>query len=176
MKVILYAIFSTLTLTTYCQTGNIKGQITNTDKESDLKYFRIYLTHGDTLVKNKGTIPDSLGNFIISDIPLGQYSLRVQQLGFRDLIVDSLTILNRTILTLNLNYPPPCDKKLAKNEKPKCIDGHTDNIIPISYGLPFKRTLRRAKKGKVFLAGCIVSGCDPQFYCKLHKRELQYED
>ncbi|MCP9754912.1 carboxypeptidase-like regulatory domain-containing protein [Lacihabitans sp. CCS-44] len=169
-------IFSLLTLTTYCQTGNIRGHITNSDKESDLKYVTIYLAHGDTLVKNKGAIPDSSGNFIIDDIPLGQYSLRVQQLGFRDFVLDSLTISNATILTLNLNYPPPCDKRLAKNEKPKCIGGHTDNIIPISYGLPFKRTLRKAKRGKVFLAGCIITRCDPRFYCKLHKRQLQYEN
>ena len=169
-------IFSLLNLTTYCQTGKIRGRITNTAIESDLKYITIYLAHGDTLVKDKGANTDSLGNFTIDEIPLGQYCLLVQQLGFRDFILDSLTISNATILTLNLNYPPPCDKRLAKNEKPKCIGGHTDNIIPISYGLPFKRTLRKAKRGKVFLAGCNISWCDPRFYCKLHKRQLQYEN
>jgi len=176
MKHIFFLIFHLLTLTTYCQTGTIRGHITNTHKESDLKYITIYLADGDKLVKDKGAFADSLGNFIIDDIPIGQYSLRIQQLGFRDFILDSLTISNSTILTLNLNYPPPCDKRLAKNEKPKCIGGHADNIIPISYGLPNKRTLRKAQKGKVFIAGCILSGCDPQFYCKLHKRELQYEN
>ncbi len=165
-----------MTLTTYCQTGNIRGHIVNTDKESDLKYVTIYLAHGDTLVENKRTRPDSLGSFHIDDIPLGQYSLRVQQLGFSDFILDSLTIFDTTTLTLNLTYPPPCDKQLAKNEKPKCIGGHTENIIPISYGLPRKRTLRKAKRGKVFLAGCIISRCVPRYYCKLHKREFQFEN
>lgn len=53
---------------------------------------------------------------------------------------------------------------------PVCSEGHTDGIIPIIYG---KIALRRSKEPDEFLAGgCMVSDCDPKYYCKWHKTKF----
>ena len=60
-----------------------------------------------------------------------------------------------------------------KNRKPICpIGNHTNNIIPIVYGLPTPKTMAKAKKGLVHLGGCVLSNCDPHYYCTVHNKEL----
>lgn len=52
-----------------------------------------------------------------------------------------------------------------------CPKNHTDSIIPIVYGLVTTRgdTFVKGKKDmKVKYAGCVMTGCDPQFYSKQH--------
>lgn len=60
----------------------------------------------------------------------------------------------------------------ATHELPACVGSHTDHFIPIVYGFPTQRTLHRVKQGKLYLGGCEVSGCDPHYYCPIHRKEL----
>jgi len=46
---------------------------------------------------------------------------------------------------------------------------HTNYLIPVMYGLPKKSTMRKAEKGKVFLAGCIVFDVYSKYYCRKHQ-------
>jgi len=32
--------------------------------------------------------------------------------------------------------------------------------------------MKRAKKGKIWLGGCVITECDPKWYCKIHKIEF----
>jgi hypothetical protein len=53
------------------------------------------------------------------------------------------------------------------------IGNHKDNLIPYLWGLPNKKGLKLAKKGKIILMGCIGSGEGGQmYYCKLHKIDI----
>jgi N-acetyl-gamma-glutamylphosphate reductase len=50
-------------------------------------------------------------------------------------------------------YPNPCiDSNGIYSSK------HTDQIVPIVYGLPSKTTIRQHRNGKISLAGCFA-GC-----------------
>ena len=162
MKPIIVFVFFLISLSTFCQTGQINGQIKKQDTLLEFKYLVVVLKQSDSIIK--GTVPDIYGHFSLNNIAEGFYSLVIQQIGYRDDVTDSLKISRDTTIALNFIY--------SKGQKPKCIGGHTDNIIPIVYGLPAKKTIEKAKKGLVHLAGCIVSDCDPHYYCTIHKREL----
>ncbi|WP_181309092.1 carboxypeptidase-like regulatory domain-containing protein [Rufibacter sp. XAAS-G3-1] len=164
----LLLIYSSLTV--FGQNGQIAGVIQKRDSLLDFKYLTIFLIKDSS--EFKGAIPATSGEFSIKEVPEGIYSLIIRQIGFRDAFTDNIVVSDGKTTKLNLKYPPPCGFVYAKNTQVKCIGGHTDNIIPIVYGLPTKRTMNRAEKGLVRLAGCIISECDPQYYCKIHKLEL----
>jgi hypothetical protein len=52
------------------------------------------------------------------------------------------------------------------------VGDHTDRLLPIVYGRPASQTQRLAQQGKVVLRGCLISGCDPRYYCPIHKKDL----
>ena len=41
-----------------------------------------------------------------------------------------------------------------------------DEVIPVIYGMPGEKLMRKAEKGKVKLGGCVISGGDRKWYCK----------
>ncbi len=51
--------------------------------------------------------------------------------------------------------PPAC---------PKC--GSSENVVPIVYGYPSAELMAAAERGEVKLGGCVITGDDPQWYCK----------
>lgn len=63
------------------------------------------------------------------------------------------------------NYP-------AAHHRLACVGGHSDRLLPIVYGRPMPPTQRLARQGKVVLRGCLVSGCDPRYYCPVHQKDL----
>jgi hypothetical protein len=146
------------------------GHITKRDSTLDFRYLTILLRQYKTIIA--GAIPDNKGGFMFDNLKKVIYTLVVQQLGYRDEITDSLSISSSKTTELNLAYPPPCRFVYEKGVMPKCIAGHTDNIVPILYGLASEYSLKQAKKGKIYLGGCMATECDPQYYCNTHKREL----
>jgi hypothetical protein len=154
----------------FCQSGQISGYIKKSNSLSDMGGLRVFLKYGDSIVTE--TISDSTGHFKMKNIKDGFYSLVIHQIGYRETITDSLEITKDKILELNITYPPPCKFIYRKGKKPECVGGHTNHIIPIIYGLPSKKILDKSKKGLVHLGGCIISDCDPHYYCTIHKKEL----
>jgi hypothetical protein len=171
MRVLFVHFLFFISVSALSQSGQIVGQIErNNDPFLEYIYLTAFLKQGDSIIKR--TIPDQSGVFKFGEINKGIYSLTIRQIGYRDFVTDSLQIQGDTILQLNLKYPPTCIYIYSKDQKPTCINGHSDKIIPIVYGLPTKKTMNKAKKGLVKLAGCIVSVCDPHYYCSIHKIEL----
>ena len=154
----------------FCQNGQIIGQILNKNKQPYFGYLEILLKKNDSTLK--GTVADTTGKFHLNKIPDGIYSLVIDQIGSRDFTTDSIKIFNDSILNFNLTYPPPCMFVYIKGKKPRCIGGHTDPIIPIVYGLLSQKTMQKAKEGLIHLGGCIISSCDPHYYCIIHKKQL----
>ena len=57
-------------------------------------------------------------------------------------------------------------------ENPKCPNCGGDETIPIIYGLPLPSMGEKERRGEVLLGGCIVSGNDPEWYCKVCKNRF----
>ncbi|WP_320815705.1 hypothetical protein [Flavobacterium sp.] len=156
-----------LSFTVFSQ-SEIKGKVTLTDSISDYSFIYVLLRTNDTIYT--GSQLDKLGDYkLAKKVPNGKYEIVVKHLTYKDLILKNIIVDDKD-LVMDINFPGPCEY----NEKTpqKCVNDHTDNIIPIVYGYPNKRLMKRAKKGKVHIGGCIVSQCDSYFYCKIHNKEL----
>lgn len=170
MRVIILFLLMTISYSSFCQKARLAGNISKTDTLFEFNYLYVDLDLGDSTVDR--TMPDKTGYFEIKNINPGIYNLVFRRIGARDVRVDSLILSKDSAIVVNIDYPGACKFLYVKGQKPKCINGHTDHIIPIVYGLPGQKTMEKAKKGLVHLGGCIVSDCDPRFYCTIHKREL----
>ena len=170
MKIIIAIIFLHYSLFTFCQTGQLIGTVTKQVKNLEYQYLTVLLKRGDSTIMT--SIPNTNGHFVLHNIDEGLYSLIVKQIGYRDEIIYNLKILSAETNELNITYPGPCKFVYPNRKKPKCISEHSDNIIPIVYGLPTKKNMEKARKGFIHLGGCIVTDCDPRYYCTIHKTEL----
>ncbi|MBK7131083.1 MAG: hypothetical protein IPM74_11270 [Crocinitomicaceae bacterium] len=56
----------------------------------------------------------------------------------------------------------------ANTKNPTCPHQHQDSIIPIVYGYPSEELFNQSDSGLVMLGGCMISDCDPYWYCKKH--------
>lgn len=66
----------------------------------------------------------------------------------------------------------PCPFDYKESYIPTCGYNHRDSIIPILYGKPTAKSIHRAKRGEIYLAGCFVTDCDPRYYCRIHKTKF----
>ena len=48
-----------------------------------------------------------------------------------------------------------------------CPKGHTDDVIPIIYGMPTEEMFAKADSGLVYLGGCELG--DDNWYCNEHE-------
>lgn len=170
MRTIYLFIFVFTLINSYSQNNQIIGHITKRDSTFDYRELSILLNIDNKLIT--GSIPDDKGNFQFNNLNPGIYQMIIKNLFYRDYIMDSLKLSNDTTLNLNLGYPPPCEFIYKKGFHPKCIGGHTDHIIPIVYGFPDQKTMKKAQQGKIQLGGCMISDCDPHYYCTIHKKKL----
>lgn len=51
---------------------------------------------------------------------------------------------------------------------PKCHNN--ESVVPIVYGYPDDSLLKDQEEGKVALGGCVITGNDPQWFCKSCKK------
>jgi len=164
MKEKLYILFLLFSISLFSQTSELVGNVKYTEDNSPMAGLNI------EMIKNGKTIRlvtvDVNGDFYIKDIEIGLYDLQMTFLGMRNKIIPDIEIIEGKN-NLNLSYPDPCidSKKL-------CPKNHSDNLVPIVYGLPGKKLMRQHKRGKVKLGGCILLGCDPKWYCQKHNLEF----
>ena len=168
MKSALLIVFIMSALSGFCQNGQITGKVIIDKEMVGFNYLTIHLKTGDSTVKT--TFPDSIGHFTITDIRNGSYNLVLSHIGVRSMVTENLNVSTNTKLELELIYPSPCS--FAKGPKPACPLQHSNGIIPIFYGLPSPRALKKAKKGTIHLGGCITTDCDPTYFCKVHNMEI----
>ena len=164
MKPIILFIFIFTSLIAFTQKKQIGGQIIKSGS-LPYHYFIVSLKRAGLIIQE--TVPDAEGRFTLNDVEKGFYNLIVKRPFHGDYIADSLLVVTDNPIYLNIY---PCFQ--ARGKTPRCIGGHTDQIIPIAYGLPTTETMKNAKKSLVRIGGCMVTGCDPNYYCTLHKIEL----
>jgi hypothetical protein len=120
---------------------------------------------------NKGNI----SKMTYTSPPPGNYKIQISGQGKSTVIRDSIVVKEGQNLILNFSFTGPCLYDHPANYIPICPKKHKDNIIPIVYGLEVTRGgtfIKDSKEMKVKYAGCITTGCDPQFYCKEHNIEF----
>lgn len=108
-------------------------------------------------------------------MPPGQYKIRISGQGQIPQIIDSIFVKEGQQLVLSFHIDGPCLYDHPVGYVPVCPQKHRDNIVPILYGLIVTK-VEKFKKDKddleVRYGGCVVTGCDPQFYCKQHDIEF----
>jgi hypothetical protein len=122
-----------------------------------------------TLLKEGSSVQsvqsDLDGKYLISNIETGKYNLKLTYIGTPEKIIS--IDIKKGINNHNFFYPEPC----IPSEK-ICPKGHSDAIIPIAYGYPSKKTMRKAEKGKLKLGGCDNSPCE-RWNCKTHNIDFK---
>ncbi len=94
---------------------------------------------------------------------IGTNYLRILFVGYQDTTLTSQNITHDTIEEMNID---------DKNEKTCPVCQKHDEVIPIIYGEPRKRLFKDSLKGKVRLGGCVISDCDPNWFCKRDEKEF----
>lgn len=139
------------------QTGTIKGHIYDRREKAGLAFANVWL-HGTEL----GTASDVDGNFILDNIPEGTYDLVIMYVGYGDTTLSGINIKSGDITEVYAQLPRPCKYENGQENNICPICNKSDKVVPIIYGLP----VTRLDKKRNYYAGCIVSDCDPTWYCK----------
>lgn len=166
MKILLFLGLFCCSLVGLGQNGTLKGIIKDGLSSENSPGISIELLRKLDKKFIAGTVSDSIGKFQIKNIPSGVYDLKFSQIGFNEYTLSDVKISPDSTTFLDIRFPCPFGEVKSKKE---CPLGHKDEIMKIVYGLPSKKTLKKAEKGKIKLGGCIVTGCDPIWYCKKHK-------
>lgn len=153
-------------LSSFAQVFEIQGRVETGDTPVEMVF--VHLERDTVQVGMVGL--NRTGNFKFVNVAAGTYRIVIRQFGERDAVTNGVVVKRDTLIENAFPYPPPC--MFSSERHPRCLNGHKDKIIPIVYGLPNEKLLTRAKKGKVRLAGCLVTSCDPRFWCTLHQIEL----
>lgn len=148
------------------QNGKIKGIARNGVTFENSPFVNISLTKNIDKKIIQFTNSDTVGNFEFQNIPQGVYDLNFSFIGYSNYTYKNIAIHKDSTTYLLIQFPCPNGTKSVKK---KCPFGHRDNIIPIIYGLPSEKSLKKADQGKIELGGCIVTECDPKWYCKTHR-------
>jgi hypothetical protein len=152
------------------QTGDIQVRVTYSDSFGTGNPLDIELYLDTNRVYHYVIIPGE--PLTIKDQRPGLYALRLRRSNNRWVSLDGVIVYSSKTTLINTTYPGPCKFDYTTNAKSVCINRHKDQIVPILYGFPTKRQIKKAKDGKLHLGGCVVTDCDPKYYCRVHKREL----
>ena len=158
-----------LTLPGAAQTSILSGQVLDSQMGGGLAGATVLLKQDTTVVAGCSTKQD--GSFQLQRPRSGEYTLEVIATCYRAKRVQ-LMGTGANPAPFRILLPGFCTYAYKRGTIPPCLGGHTDQIVPIAYGLADARTLEKAKKGRLYLGGCRITGCDPGYYCLLHKREL----
>ena len=166
MKRLLIFVFLFAAFFSYGQNGILKGNIKHGISLENSQFVSIELLRNSDNKQLTSTTSDSTGNFELLNIPQGNYILCFSFIGYQEYKLTDINIYSDSTTLLEIHYPCPTGSKTSEK---KCPFGHTNDIIPVVYGLPSEKGMKKAEKGKIELGGCTVTECDPKWYCRIHK-------
>jgi len=168
MKFIVTIVFFLVGFNSYSQSGLVRVLIRNYDTSANLIYVK--------LLRDTQVIAEGFQHFNTffgyAKLEAGPYDLVGREIVTGTKIQAEIAAWPYDTTDNIIAYPGPCLYAYPKKYKPSCPYGHSNNIIPIVYGMPGPKLMEEARKGHVYLGGCIISDCDPHYYCKFHKLEL----
>ena len=156
-KFILIIIFSLVFSSIRSQTGSIKGHIYNRKQKEGLAFANVWLEGTD-----KSAITDLDGDFKIDSIIEGTYNVHISYVGIADTTLSTIKITSGNVVSLKLEFPPPCKYDRSEKNKKCPICGKMDKVVPIVYGLP----IGKLDEKNFYYAGCEITMCDPNWFCK----------
>lgn len=151
--------FVLISHSSFGQYGSIKGEIKNSFGEPE--FMVIIQLDGENIRR-----PDLEGNFEIDSIPIGEHIISARSNMYPDTVEVPILIKDGELSQIQIEYPV-CEN--ANNTKKCPVCRKTKHVIPIVYGLPASGLIEQEKQGKVVLGGCLVSYCDPNWFCKKDK-------
>lgn len=141
----------------FSQNGELKGRITE-GSGTGFPGLTVKLINIEKSILETQT--DFDGKYSFKDIPFGNYSIVISSIGMREETVENIKIEIPQKVS-DFIYPKPC-----VGSKKICPKGHRNKIIPITYGLPSKKTIKRAQNKKLKLGGCTLY-CE-KWHCLEH--------
>ena len=166
MKRLLIFVFLFAEIFSFGQNGILKGNIKHGISLENSQFVSIELLRNSDNKQLTSTTSDSTGNFELLNIPQGNYILCFGFIGYQEYKLTGINIYNDSTTIVEIHYPCPSGSKKSVR---KCPFGHKNDIIPIVYGFPSEKGMKKADKGEIELGGCTVTECDPKWYCKIHK-------
>ena len=145
------------------QSGKVNGYIHDVNKDEALVLATI-------LIGSEKVVTDFDGEFEFQNLPIGHYQIKIIGNEQKDTLMATIDIEAGSTSNLYFSYPYSCPYIKARDICPIC--SKTDMVIPIIYGEPTSESMSKAEDGKIRLAGCLVSTCDPNWYCKRDKKEF----
>jgi ferric enterobactin receptor len=109
MKYIYTFLFILISITvTQAQTGKISGKITDSVTKQPVDYATISLFKAGAASPFNGSVTDVKGNFTIDNIANGEYSIRVDFLGYKakTIVNISITNTNRSVILNSIVLSP----------------------------------------------------------------------
>ena len=149
----------------FSQKGSLKGYIYDIQKKERIGFTTIKI-----IELNKYGVSDFDGNFLIKNIPIGIYNVNIRYPLRIDTTFTSIKISQDSITELNVEFLFYC--KYDNNNKTCPVCNKKNNVTRIVYGYPSLKLLKAASKGKVKLGGCVITDCDPKWYCSKDKIEF----
>jgi hypothetical protein len=162
MKKILGYLFLFVSSAAFSQNAKFNGNIVFFDDGLPTPGLSLKLVREDQIIKVNYTDID--GNYEFKDIPFGHYQLEMTMIGFRSK-VENIAI-TASEQTQNFSYPDPCPIAVKW-----CPKGHDDQVIPIVYGFPNRKLIKKSARGTVKLGGCNPSLCE-EWHCKIHNLDF----
>jgi len=149
--------------------------------QQKLVYVNLAIGYQPAIVELTGSSIDTLSTEVRNNTKLrvkvdkrDKYIIAVHGHGMKREVKDSIYVEPGETLIINVSSAGKCLYDLPDGAIPRCPKGHTDQIIPIAYGLILftDDQARMRIDSTVHLGGCVVTDCDPQHYCKIHKIEF----
>lgn len=146
------------------QSGIIQGQVMNLKTSRGLPFATVRI-----LDSNIGAATDLNGEFIIENIEPGVYNLQISYLGLGDALKKNIEVIANETTFINVDLPvEECEFDAHQHDKrcPTCK--RKGRVVPIEYGL----VIGRKKRRRVYYAGCSITSCDPNWFCKRDKTKF----
>ena len=95
-NVFLVLTFALLSFTLISQNSLVKGKVTNSLNNQAIPFAKIVVVD-----QQKGSISDDAGNFEITGLNPGVYSFKATASGFKELVINEITVTNARSIELN---------------------------------------------------------------------------
>ena len=139
------------------------GYVHDVNKEEPLILATVF-------IGSEKAVTDFDGHFNFSKVKSGRYRLKIIGNAQTDTLIATIEVKPDSTTKLYFSYPYSCNYIKSRNVCPVC--SKTDEVIPIIYGEPTTESLKQAENGNAKIAGCLISNCDPNWYCKRDKKEF----
>lgn len=138
--------------------GTVQGVVYDSTEKEVIPYVHIRI-----IETGQNASSDAEGKFRLDKVPAGEHTLQCLFVGYSTQS-KYIRIIEDSTIHVKINMAVCEHDQLGGGDCPECK--RSDQVIPIVYGKPSRKTLKKAEKGKVFLGGCIIQKCQPHWYCK----------